>query len=321
MVRFELGALEISDLAQQALDDHGVRPEVLFDRHRKGDWADAPEWCHKDNERAVRFDRASHAIRSHYVLDDGTEVLVITSPDRSRTRLQLASEYGTKQVSLRDGYAVWSSWYDGWNPLVEVEESVVRPLLEGLLPVERAIDVATGTGRHALFLAERGAEVLGLDDSPEMLRVARANARERGLVGVRFQQATLGTGRLPAPPESFDLAVCALALCHVPDLEDAVGECARLVRPGGHLVLSDFHPSAIDFGWHVGVPTPDAYLQLPNAHHTRDGYLDAVEAAGCRLLDIHDLGTDGAPYGEVTQEVIAERGWPPLCLVVAARKG
>lgn len=319
-MRFELGALEISDLALQALDDLGVRPEVLFDRHRNGDWADAPEWCHEDNERAVRFDRASHAIRSHYVLDD-TEVLVITSPDRSRTRLQLASEYGTKQVGLRDGYAVWSSWYDGWNPLVEVEESVVRPLLEGLLPVEGAVDVATGTGRHALFLAEHGAEVLGLDDSPEMLRVARANARERGLAGVRFQQATLGTGRLPAVTEPFDLAVCALALSHVPDLEDAVGECARLVRPGGHLVLTDFHPAAIDFGWHAGVPTPDAYLQLPNAHHTRDGYLDAVEAAGCRLLDVHDLGTDGAPYGEVTQEVVAERGCPPLCLVVAAQKG
>lgn len=320
-MRFELGALEVSSSAQQALDDLGMHPEVFFDRHRKGDWGDAPEWCHQDNDRVVRFERASHAIRSHYVLDEGTEIIVITAPDRSRTRLQLASEYETRQVGLRDGYAVWSSWYDGWNALVEVEESVVRPLLEGLLPVERAVDVGTGTGRHALFLTECGAEVLGLDDSPEMLSVARVNAHERGLSGVRFERATLGAGPLPAPSGSFDLAVCSLALCHVPDLEGAAHECARLLRPGGHLVLSDFHPSAIGFGWHVGVPTPDAYLQLPNAHHSREGYLEAVERAGCRVVGVHDLGIDGEPYGEVTEVAIAERGRPPLCLVVVAQKG
>lgn len=318
---FETGSLEVSPRARRALDDLGVDPEVFLDRHRKGDWGDAPEWCRRDNDRVVGFDRASHAIRSHYVVDGDTEVVVITSPDRSRTRLQLSPEYGTRPVGLRDGYAIWSSWYDGWNPLVEVEESVVHPLLEGLLPVERAVDVGTGTGRHALFLAEHGVEVLGFDQSPEMLQVARANAERRGLTDARFALGTLGAGSLPATSGSFDLAVCALALCHIPDLEGAVAECARLLRPGGHLVLSDFHPSAIGFGWQVGVPTPDGYLELPFARHTREAYPEAARRAGCRVLDVRDLGTDGRPYGEVTEEAIADRGWPPLCLVVAAQKG
>ena len=72
-------------------------------------------------------------------------------------------------ISVRDGYAIWATTYDGAdNPLFEPEVAAIRPLLDAL-PIGRIADVASGTGRHAAHLAERGHEVIAFDLSPEML--------------------------------------------------------------------------------------------------------------------------------------------------------
>jgi SAM-dependent methyltransferase len=73
------------------------------------------------------------------------------------------------------GYRIWARTYDEpGNPLIGVEEPVVRDLLAGL-PPGRAVDAACGTGRHAAALAAAGHAVVGVDSSPDMLAVARRN--------------------------------------------------------------------------------------------------------------------------------------------------
>jgi len=139
-------------------------------------------------------------------------------------------------VDAKAGYARWAETYDQpGNPLISVEQPIVWALL-GEMAQGDALDAACGTGRHTRHLVELGHRVVGVDGSPEMLARARA-----AVPGADLRDGDLTS--LPVETSSVDLAVCALALEHVEDLDAAVGELARTVRPGGRVILSDLHPS------------------------------------------------------------------------------
>jgi ubiquinone/menaquinone biosynthesis C-methylase UbiE len=318
---FATGRREISAAAAEAARAAQIDPGAFFARHERGDWGEAPDWLQADNTRAALAESYSHAIRSHYRPEGAVEFLVITARDRTRTRLMLAREFSTRDVSVQEGYALWAATYDYTNPLVAVEEPVVDALLAALPPPASAMDVGTGTGRLARKLARLGAaDVLGVDATPEMLRVARETARAEGLHNLRFALAVLGEIPLPAADASMDLLTCGLMLCHVPDLRGAIRECARVVRPGGWLLLTDFHPATAAFGWRTDLITPEGIHLLPNTPGTRQDYLDALIEAGCGLLSVQDIALDGAPYGDVSDSVVRAKGKPPLCLIVLAEK-
>jgi len=137
-----------------------------------------------------------------------------------------------KPMATQEGYAPWAEFYDEpGNQLVELEQPVVREIVDGL-PVGVALDAGCGTGRHAEHLASLGYRVIGVDTSPEML----ARAREKVPDG-EFHEADLCD--LPLADDAVDLVLCALALTHVQDLGRAFTELVRVLRPGGHLVVSD----------------------------------------------------------------------------------
>ena len=104
-----------------------------------------------------------------------------------------------------------------------------------------ALDAACGTGRFAEFLSRCGHRVIGVDSSPDMLAYAR-----RRVPDVEFRLGELDP--LPLPDDSVDVIVCALALVHVPRLEPVLAEFARVLRPGGDLVISDVHHELVTRG-------------------------------------------------------------------------
>jgi ubiquinone/menaquinone biosynthesis C-methylase UbiE len=137
-----------------------------------------------------------------------------------------------RPISIRDGYDRWAASYDEQpNQLLEIEQPIVREILDGL-PIGVALDAACGTGRHAAYLASLGHSVIGVDSSPGML----ARAREK-VPQCEFHAAELH--ELPLADDSVDLVVCAIALVHVAEIEGPFREFARVLRSGGHLVVSD----------------------------------------------------------------------------------
>ena len=97
------------------------------------------------------------------------------------------------------------------------------------------LEVAVGTGRNLSFYPD-GARLSGVDWSPAMLGIARERAAALG------RDADLRQGDAQAldfPDESFDTVLCALGLCAIPDDRRAVTEMARVLRPGGRLLLVD----------------------------------------------------------------------------------
>jgi SAM-dependent methyltransferase len=124
-----------------------------------------------------------------------------------------------------------------------------RPAVLSLLPAvegKRALDAGCGPGVYAEWLADRGADVLGIDVCPRMLELARARLGGRA----SFVEADLGGPLDFLPPASFDLVVSALALDYVRDWGVAFGELFRALRGGGHLVFSVEHPSDVFYQHH-----------------------------------------------------------------------
>jgi ubiquinone/menaquinone biosynthesis C-methylase UbiE len=103
-----------------------------------------------------------------------------------------------------------------------------------------ALEVAIGTGLN-LPLYASDVRLTGLDLSGGMLQIARDRARELGReVDLREGDAH----ELPFPDESFDSVVCTFSLCNIPDVDRALAEMKRVLKPGGRLLLADHIRSA-----------------------------------------------------------------------------
>jgi demethylmenaquinone methyltransferase/2-methoxy-6-polyprenyl-1,4-benzoquinol methylase len=110
--------------------------------------------------------------------------------------------------------------------------------LSGARPGLLALDVCCGTGMLTLELARAitpGGRVTGIDFSPAMLAVARQRVRE-SVYNSAIELLQGNAMSLPFPEASFDCATIAFALRNVPDIEGALREMLRVLRPGGRLV-------------------------------------------------------------------------------------
>jgi ubiquinone/menaquinone biosynthesis C-methylase UbiE len=97
------------------------------------------------------------------------------------------------------------------------------------------LEVAVGTGLN-LPLYPKDTRVVGIDLSPAMLDIAKRRASDAGRV---FDLREGDAHALPFPDASFDTVVCTFSLCNIPDLDQAIAEMVRVMRPDGRLVLVD----------------------------------------------------------------------------------
>src|SRR5581483_1346203 len=104
-------------------------------------------------------------------------------------------------------------------------------------PRDRALDIATGAGHTALALAPHVAEVVAYDITSQMLEETARNAAARGLTNVSTRQGQ--AEKLPFADSSFDIVTVRQAPHHFADIRAAIGEMARVVRPGGRVVIVD----------------------------------------------------------------------------------
>ena len=98
---------------------------------------------------------------------------------------------------------------------------------------KRVLDCATGTGNLAIAFRRAGADVVGVDFTPEMLELARAKGQS-----IRFELADVTS--LPFSNDSFDVASIAFGIRNVADPKKAIQEMARVVRTGGRVVVLEF---------------------------------------------------------------------------------
>lgn len=152
----------------------------------------------------------------------------------------------------------------------------------------RVLEVAVGTGRNLPYYS-RDVSLVGIDLSPEMLAIARTRAAE---VRVDADLRQGDAEALPFEDSSFDTVVCALALCSIPRPQVALGEMARVVVPGGSVVLVDHTRSdrAIVF---AGQWLMERFTIPIEGEHLTHRHRAEVEAAGLEVVE-HERLRSGA---------------------------
>lgn len=120
------------------------------------------------------------------------------------------------------------------------KRDILAAVEESLRPGTAVLDVACGTGdlAHAIAVMDRGARVLGVDLSPQMLRRARERGRRVGPGGWLCRGDMMS---LPVRDASVDVVTVGYGLRNSPDFVQALGELARVIRPGGCLYTLDFY--------------------------------------------------------------------------------
>ena len=195
------------------------------------------------------------------------------------------------EEDVEAGYTEWSAVYDapGTNPAIITEEALVLPVLERVAAggAGRALDVACGTGRHVGNLLRLGFDTCGVDATDAMLARARSKHPD-----ARFEHASWDA--LPFADGEFDIITCSLALCHSPAVAGPIAEMARVLAPGGTLLISDMHPNTTLLGGAAVYPG-DGFERAPfvrnHVHHVSE-YFTAVRAAGLTLDELHERPND-----------------------------
>ena len=211
-------------------------------------------------------------------------------------------------------YERWAPLYPptAHNPLMRAEQ---QAMIEHWPPVagKCALDLACGTGRYSRLLAEAdAAQVVAMDFCEPMLRQVSTGARVCGSMM-----------ELPFADRKFDVVISGLALGHAANVHAWMTEVARVLKPGGTLLYSDFHPEAARVG-------------LPRSFKDQNGHVCTVPHCGYDVATQRAAALAAGLEVEVAQDVrvgfelqelfpnsdVFYQRWSglPIVLVVRARK-
>jgi ArsR family transcriptional regulator len=175
-----------------------------------------------------------------------------------------------------------------WDTIraLHVSEAAVEAAMRSALGERRfdsLLDLGTGTGRLLELFAPLYARAVGVDSSTDMLAVARAHLDR---AGIGHAQVRLGDiYNLPFPRNAFDVVTIHQVLHYLDDPERALAEAARVLRPGGRLLVVDFAPHPLEF------------LRERHAHRrlgfTHDAVRQWLEGASLDLDRVTDLPGEG----------------------------
>lgn len=196
-----------------------------------------------------------------------------------------------------------STWWDPAGPFAPLH--AINPLRVdyiqrrlGSLNDQRIADIGCGGGILCEALAERGAQVTGIDLAPQSLEVARLHALESG-IAVDYQQIA-AEDFAAEHAQAFDVVTCLELLEHVPDPQSIVGACAQLVRPGGSVFFSTINrnPRA----WLLAIVGAEHILRLlPRGTHDARAFIRPAELAGwARAAGLHSAAMSGLTYNPLT---------------------
>jgi ubiquinone/menaquinone biosynthesis C-methylase UbiE len=271
LARMELSVGELAQLLEQSQPRVSRHVRILaeagiLDRRKEGSWVFLAIADHARTGPLLELVAAWTDERSRAVLDQDSARLDAVRADRA----EAAERYFAAQAK------VWDSIRSLHVAEAEVERAIDRAL--GRRGFGTLVDIGTGTGRMIELFGPRATKAIGIDRSSEMLRLARVKLESAGV------RSSLRQGDMYALPLADGSADCAIVhqvlhYAHAP--ADAIAEAARVLAPGGTLLVVDF--AAHD---REELRARDAHLRLGFADDVMAGWF---AAAGLEVDHIEHL--------------------------------
>ena len=231
----------------------------LLDRFREGSWV-----FYRLSQSSPASALARHLVEACGESDPTIALDLQRLVATKQQRADLASAY------FRENAPRWHRIRSLYVDEREVEAALIE-MIAAADPRD-LLDIGTGTGRMLEILAPRVEQALGIDQSREMLSVARVNLERAGLANGRVRRDDMY--QLALPDGSFDAVVIHQVLHYADRPAAAIAEAARVLRPHGILVIVDFAPHSLEF------------LRQEHAHR-RLGFGDGEIAEWCRAAGLH----------------------------------
>ena len=244
----------------------------LLDRFREGSWV-----FYRLSAGSTASPLARHLVAACGEHDPSVVLDLQRLSAIKRQRAERAAAY------FRENAPRWDSIRSLYVDEREVEAALIE-IVAAAGPRD-LLDIGTGTGRMLEILAPRVGQALGIDQSREMLAVARVNLERAGSANGMVRLGDMY--QLPLPDASFDAVVIHQVLHYADRPVAAIAEAARVLRPGGVLVVVDFAPHELEF------------LRVEHAHH-RLGFADDEVAAWCGAAGLEPAPPQHLPGDPLT---------------------
>ena len=205
----------------------------------------------------------------------------------------------SRQARAAAAAAYFEANADEWDTVrgLQIEESAVEARMLSLLGGEKSelfVDLGTGTGRMLTLFADSFENGVGFDLSREMLAIARANLERAEVTNAQVRLGDLFS--LPLESAATDVVCIHQVLHFLAEPAAAVKEAARLLKPGGKLIISDFAPHELEF--------------LRNDHaHRRLGFPDEEVAGWFAASDLELVETKTLPPARMKGDALTVKIW------------
>ena len=180
--------------------------------------------------------------------------------DKIKNRLK--KKKPVRRLSARDAYAIWYAFYDNQpdNAVLFLEEKLFSEMISHTEIKDRNIlDIGCGTGRHwKEILDHKPLKLTGIDNSHEMT----------GKLKKKFKDAEVFVSEKISPKvfedSAFDLIISTLTIGHIKDIHLQFQEWDRILKTGGKILITDFHPDAFSAGMKRSFPHKDEVIEVEN---------------------------------------------------------
>lgn len=242
--------------------------EALIDRYQEGAWA---------YFRLKQEGKAATLVRTLLAAASEEDPVLLRDSERLTMVKRLHAERAQAYFSRN------ASEWDELRRLHISDAAVESALLKliGTTPVDALLDLGTGTGWILQLLSNIYRRAVGIDASRDMLSVARSNLDRAGIVKASVRHGDILN--LPLEGQDFDLITVHQVLHFLDQPELAIAEAARVLRPGGRLLIVDLAPHTLEY-----LRNDHAHVRLGFSHQVMAEWLEKV---GLEVEQAIDLGS------------------------------
>lgn len=239
---------------------------ALVDRYPEGAWV---------------FYRLTESVAGRNLVRDMLAVADDADATLARDRERLAEVKREHAEAARGYFAANARAWDEIRALHVADHAVETAVLDAVGPgrIHSLLDLGTGTGRMLELFAGRYQRAVGIDTSPDMLAVARANLDRAGIANAQVRLGDIY--HLPVPRDAFDVVVIHQVLHFLDAPERALAQAARVLRPGGRLLVVDFAPHELEF-----LREAHAHRRLGFGHDAVRHWMEAAGLDPDRVVDL-----------------------------------